>query len=394
MKSSRHLFNTLLIVLLFASFVYAEEDFDYKIKENETKLSDIKRQLQLIKTKKDSLKAEETQTLLTLNRMDEEIYLTDLLIKQLEKRNNLLALKVDTLSKEISSLEADLSKRREILKARVRDIYKKGKISTFELVFTATSFADLSQRVKYMSVMAKQDKRLYDKVKKIQSLLTQRVRDIKTSREELDKVKGEVEAEKTKLQSDIDGKKKFLKQLSSEQQKQTNIESELKKSEESLQYLINKLRVAQKKIDKKRDVKEGSHYFDKNKGKVIWPASGKIISGFGNVRHPKYQTKTLNNGIDILVAIGDPIYAVYDGDVIYADKFLGYGNVIMIDHGNGYYTLYSHLSSVDVVINQPVLMGEVIGKGGDTGSLSGPMLHFEVRKDGKPLNPANYLKKK
>lgn len=394
MKSSRHLFNTLLIFLFFASFVYAEEDFDYKIKENETKLSDIKRQLQLIKTKKDSLKAEETQTLLTLNRMDEEIYLTDLLIKQLEKRNNLLALKVDTLSKEISSLEADLSKRREVLKTRVRDIYKKGKISTFELVFTAKSFADLSQRVKYMSVMAKQDKRLYDKVKKIQSLLTQRVKDIKTSREELDKVKGEVEAEKTKLQSDIDGKKKFLKQLSSEQQKQTNIESELKKSEESLQYLINKLRVAQKKIDKKRDVKEGSHYFDKNKGKVIWPASGKIISGFGTVRHPKYQTKTLNNGIDILVSVGDPIYAVYDGDVIYADKFLGYGNVIMIDHGNGYYTLYSHLSSVDVVINQPVLMGEVIGKGGDTGSLSGPMLHFEVRKDGKPLNPANYLKKK
>ncbi|MGE3063517.1 MAG: murein hydrolase activator EnvC [bacterium] len=394
MKLSKNLFSVFFLILLFASLVYAEEDFDYKIKENETKLSDIKRQLQLIKTKKDSLKAEETQTLLTLNRMDEEIYLTDLLIKQLEKRNTLLTLKVDTLSKEILSLEADLAKRREVLKVRVRDIYKRGKINTFELIFTAESFADLSQRVKYLSVIAKQDKRLYDKVKKLQMLLTQRMKDIKTSSEDLVKVKGEVEAEKSKLQNDIDTKKRFLKQLSSEQQKQTNIESELKRSEESLQYLINKLRVAQKKIDKKRDVKEGSHYFDKNRGKIIWPASGKIISGFGTVRHPKYQTKTLNNGIDILVSIGDPIFAVYDGDVIYADKFLGYGNVIMIDHGNGYYTLYSHLSSIDVVINQPVLMGEVIGKGGDTGSLSGPMLHFEVRKDGKPLNPTNYLKKK
>lgn len=394
MKSSKHLFSLLFALLLAFTFVSAEEDFDYKIKENETKLSDIKRQLQLIKGKKDSLKVEETQTLLTLNRMDEEIYLTDLLIKQLVKRNELLTLKVDTLFKEISSLQVELEKRREVLKARVRDIYKRGKINTFELIFTSTSFADLSQRVKYMSVIAKQDKRLYDKVKKLQTILSQRMKDIKASSEELKKVQGEVEQEKSRQQAEVEAKKSFLKKISSEQQKQTSIENELKKSEESLQYLINKLRVAQKKIDKKRDVKDGTHYFDKNKGKVMWPASGKVLSSFGTVRHPKYQTKTLNNGIDISVAVGDPIYAVYDGDVIYADKFLGYGNVIMVDHGNGYYTLYSHLSSVDVVLNQPVLMGEVIGKGGDTGSLSGPMLHFEIRKDGKPLNPANYLKKK
>lgn len=394
MKSSKNLFSFIFLFFALALLVHAEEDFDYKIKENETKLSDIKRQLTLIKTKKDSLKAEETQTLLTLNRMDEEIYLTDLLIKQLETRNTLLTLKVDTLQKEIVSLQAELEKRRSVLKVRLRDIYKRGKINTFELIFTAESFADLSQRLKYMSVIAKQDKRLYDKVKKIQVILTQRLKDVKASGEQLAIVKKEVEEEKTKLQNDISSKKNFLKQISSEQQKQTKIESELKKSEESLQYLINKLRVAQKKIDKKRDVKEGTHYFEKNKGKVLWPASGKVISGFGTVRHPKYQTKTLNNGIDISVAVGDHIFTVYDGDVIYADKFLGYGNVIMIDHGNGYYTLYSHLSSIDVVINQPVLMGEVIGKGGDTGSLSGPMLHFEIRKDGKPLNPVNYLKKK
>lgn len=394
MKLSKNLFSLLLLFFIFTAIIYAEEDFEYKIKENETKLSDIKRQLSLIKSKKDSLKAEETQTLLTLNRMDEEIYLTDLLIKQLEMRNNLLTLKIDTLSKEILSLETEIEKRRGVLKIRVRDIYKRGKINTFELIFTATSFADLSQRLKYMSVIAKQDKRLFDKVKNLQSVLTQRLKDIKASSEQLALVKKEVEDEKTKLQNDIANKKTFLKQISSETQKQTNIENELKRSEESLQYLINKLRVAQKKIDTKRDVKEGTHYFEKNKGKVVWPAKGKIISAFGTVRHPKYQTKTLNNGIDIQVSIGDPIYAVYDGDVIYADKFLGYGNVIMIDHGNGYYTLYSHLSSIDVILNQPILAGEVIGKGGDSGSLSGAMLHFEIRKDGKPLNPMNYLKKK
>lgn len=394
MKYSRNLFSILICLFILPVFLFAQEDFDLKIRDNENKLTGIKKQLQQIKEKKDSIKEQETKTLLTLNRMDEEIYLTDLLIKQLENRDNLLTIKIDTLSKEIIVLEKDLKKRRDVLKLRIRDMYKRGKVHTFELVFTSKSFADLSRRLRYMTLVAKQDKRLLDKVKKIQNLLSSRVKDMNASREQLKVVRAEVENEKNKLASDVLNKKAFLKELSTETVKQNKIENELKKSEESLQYLINKLRVAQKKVDKKRDVKDGTHYFETKKGKIEWPASGKIISSFGTVRHPKYQTKTLNNGIDILVKIGDPIYAVYDGDIIYADKFLGYGNVIMIDHGNGYYTLYAHLSEINVVLNQPILMGEVIGKAGDSGSLSGPMLHFEFRKDGKPLNPLNYLKKK
>ncbi|HAF06854.1 MAG: Putative Murein hydrolase EnvC [candidate division TA06 bacterium 32_111] len=384
--------------LLFLSFIFsnlfAEDDIDRKINENEKKLNDLKKQLNQIKVKKDSLKVEETKTLFSLNKMDEEIYLTNLLIKQLETKDRLLALKIDTTEKELVKIQDELNDRKERLKNRVINIYKKGKIHTFEIVFTSKSFPDLAKRIRYLLLLAKQDKKLYDKVKKLQASYQMKLKEYNQSKEQLLLVKSEVEKEKIELQSKMEKKKRFLKSLQSEQKKQSEIEKELKKSQESLQYLINKLRIAQKKIDKKRDVSEGKHYFDLNKGKVIWPAKGKLISSFGSVMHPKYGTKTINNGIDIKVNIGDPIYAVYDGDIIYADKFLGYGNVIMIDHGNGYYTLYAHLSEIDVVLNQPVLTGELIGKGGDTGSLEGPVLHFEIRKDGKPLNPLNFLKKK
>jgi len=392
-KLSKLLINLFLLFLF--SFVFAQEDasFDVKIKENEKKLGSIRSQLTQIKTKKDSLNIQETKALLYLNRMDEEIYLTDLLLKQLNERDVLLTKRIDTLTVEISRKESELSKRKEVLKERVGDIYKKGKVHTFELVFTSKSFADLAQRMRFLTILAKQDKRLYDRIKKIQIQLSKNIDEMNTNREQLKKVRFEAENEKISLTNETMNKKAFIKQIAAERQKQNKLEDELKRSEESLQYLINKLRVAQRNVEKKRDVKDGTHYFDTHKGKLSWPAKGTVVSNFGTVRHPKYQTKTMNNGIDIKINIGDPVYSIYDGDVIYADKFLGYGNVIMIDHGNGYYTLYAHLSEINVILNQPILSGEIIGKGGDTGSLSGPILHFEIRKDGKPLNPTLYLKR-
>ncbi len=390
MKSLKFLFSiTFLVIFLF---VFSENTFENKIKENEKKLNKIKKELKVIKSKKDSIRKQKTKTLLVLNSMDEEIYLTDLLIKQLERKDSLLNLKIKKLNEDIDTLSIELEKRKEILRKRIRDIYKKGKVHTFEVVFSSSSFSDLTQKVRYLRTVARQDKKLFDRVKREQQMLAMRIEDFNNTKEQLELVKNEAEKEKQTLITEKQNKKNFLKELASEQKKQKKLEDELKKSEQSLQYLINKLQVAHRKVERKRDVAKGKHYFDTHKRKVMHPAKGKIISKFGTVRHPKYKTKTLNNGIDIKVKIGDPVYAVYDGDVIYADKFLGYGNVIMLDHGNGYYTLYAHLSEIDVILNQPVLMGEIIGKCGDTGSLSGPVLHFEIRKDGKPLNPLNYLK--
>lgn len=390
MKLSKILYS--IILLIFFVFATAQSSFQDKIKENENKLSEIKKQLATVKSKKDSINIQRSKTLLVLNRMDEEIYLTDLLIKELERRDSLLTHSIGKLEIDIDSLGEELDKRKVVLERRLLDMYKKGKIHTLEVIFNSSSFTDLSNRMKYLSTLARQDKILYDYVRKMQDVLTRRIEEFNLSKEQLGLVRVEAENEKRTLEIEKQNKESFLKQLSSEQQKQRNLEDELTKSMESLQYLINKLRVANTNIQTKRDVEEGQHYFDKNKKKVSWPMEGKIISKFGTVRHPKYNTKTLNNGIDIEGKKGDAIYAVYDGDVIYVDKFLGYGNVIMLDHGNGYYTLYAHLQEMNVILNQPVMAGEIIGTCGDTGSLSGPILHFEIRKDGKPLNPLNYLR--
>ncbi|RKX70886.1 peptidase M23, partial [candidate division TA06 bacterium] len=153
-----------------------------------------------------------------------------------------------------------------------------------------------------------------------------------------------------------------------------------------LQRIIQELETQRKK----QKVKEKS-YFGKLQKKLPWPIMGKVVSKYGRKKHPKYHTSTKNNGIDIKAPYNTPVAAVSYGEVAYADKFLGYGNVILIDHYGGYYTLYAHLSTMDVQVKDKVYQGEVIGRVGDTGSLKGSILHFEIRVNGKTVNPLNWL---
>ena len=129
------------------------------------------------------------------------------------------------------------------------------------------------------------------------------------------------------------------------------------------------------------------------KGQLPWPVRGKVIAGFGLQRNDQYGTQTRNNGIDIRTAAGKPVRAVADGKVIFRDWLTGYGNCVLLNHGDSYYTLYAHASEVTVVMGQTVRSGDVIARAGETGSLNGTKLHFEVRKGSNALNPRRWLGK-
>jgi murein DD-endopeptidase MepM/ murein hydrolase activator NlpD len=115
------------------------------------------------------------------------------------------------------------------------------------------------------------------------------------------------------------------------------------------------------------------------RGRMPWPAPGKIKTRFGQHRHPEYGTVTMNSGVDIDARLGEPVRAVARGRVEYVSWLDGYGRTLIINHGGGYYTVYAHLSEVRVSETQTVLPGQAIGAVGDSGSLDGPKLHFEIR---------------
>jgi septal ring factor EnvC (AmiA/AmiB activator) len=128
------------------------------------------------------------------------------------------------------------------------------------------------------------------------------------------------------------------------------------------------------------------------RGRLAWPADGRVVAEYGPQVNPRFGTKTFRNGIDIEAIEGSNIAAVFPGHVVYTGWFRGYGNLIIVDHGGEYYTVYAHAADIRVTEGDEVKQGQIIGTVGDTGSLQGPRLYFEVRHEGKPQDPTQWLR--
>lgn len=127
------------------------------------------------------------------------------------------------------------------------------------------------------------------------------------------------------------------------------------------------------------------------RGTLPWPARGEVLQGFGPRRHARFGTLVPHNGIAIAAPAGADVRAIVDGKVIFADWFQGYGRTVILDHGAGFMTVQSHLSAVIVSVGQDIRQGQLLGLVGDSGSLEGVRLYFEIRREGTPEDPEGWL---
>ena len=133
----------------------------------------------------------------------------------------------------------------------------------------------------------------------------------------------------------------------------------------------------------------------KARGKLGFPlATGRIEAHFGRTTDPRFGTITLQRGIDVRAPLGTPVFAVWDGKVVHAGWFRGYGNLVIVDHGDGVFSLMAHLDQLERTVGEPVRAGDQVGTVGDTGSLKGAYLYFELRDGQKPLDPERWLLRK
>ena len=133
--------------------------------------------------------------------------------------------------------------------------------------------------------------------------------------------------------------------------------------------------------------------FAKYKGRLSWPVQGQLAGKFGPHKNEKLGTITNNPGIDIVAPRGRDVHVVLDGIVVAITWIPGYGNTIIVDHGDSYYTVYAHVDNIQVSMNGYVLRDQTLARVSDTGSLDGPRLHFEVWKGKNKVNPLKWLKK-
>ena len=345
------------VALLFIIFSVNSVDYKQKLKQVESKLEQARK-------KEKSLKDKERGILRILAEIDERINRARRKILQLKKRERTLVKELEYLEREKSSYDMRLEQRKSLFGNRISLTYKYG---------MTVSKNDLA----CMQYILDNDK---DKLIELQCL-TDSLKVKKTALElklaRLAKIRKEQEREKQIILKEKNRKVQILKELRNKKTKQHKLIMELEAAQLRLEQLIAELSKHRK-----------THGFKE----IIWPVQGEIVSRFGEVRDPVYGTKLVNNGINIKANLGAPVHAVSDGKVIYAERFLGYGNLIIIDHENGFYTLYGYLSDILVNKGEAVKKGEIIGKVGSPGPTLDSSLYFEIRENGKAIDPLKLLR--
>jgi len=212
----------------------------------------------------------------------------------------------------------------------------------------------------------------------------------KTDKLRVLKMELEKNAGKVKLKENEIGEKKREKEL---------ILSSVRNEKNSRQKMISELKEASRKLlEIIRESSRTNDYTAKGfgllKGKLLWPAEGRIAIPYGSQRDPQFDTPVFRNGIHIQTEPSADARAVYSGKVIFAEWFKGFGQLVIINHGSGYHTLYGNLSEIFSHVGDIIKENHIIGKVGTSGIINAPGLYFEIRYNGKPLDPVQWLKRK
>ena len=282
---------------------------------------------------------------------------------------------------ELQKIEDELEDKVKILNNRVASIYKNGKGSILEILLNTESFIEFVSRLKLMNILAEQDGEIIQVIKDKKNVTLNIKKTIVDLREKEEEHKEKV----LKLVAQAEQKKLEVDEICDEMK---SLLSKTRANKNALIQMEKQLEIRESEISR---ILESYKYGSAPSGRLMWPAAGKLISGFGYRTHPIFGTRRFHSGIDLAAPYGTLVKAADGGQIIQAGYFGGYGYSIMVYHGGGFATWYAHLSSVNVSMGQFVQRGQVIGLVGATGWATGPHLHFEVRINGNPQNPLGYL---
>ncbi|MDD3806443.1 MAG: peptidoglycan DD-metalloendopeptidase family protein [Candidatus Marinimicrobia bacterium] len=392
-----------VIFLFLGSFLGAQDfqDFDRKIDQQNKNLEQVSHEIEKIQKEIKTKSHEELTYLDELEYLDHQIALIDRRISTQQQQLNVRQEKVALLKKNKAHHESQKDKLIDRYKKRVVRFYTTHTDDMLSMILTKDNMQQLFYRVKYFNAINTADKKLYKDILALIEQIEKETQEIQKEELEIQKTLATLEKEAYSYRT---MKKERAEKLNRVKSDQKMLLQDLEAKESSrieLQQLIAGMRTQQKErmreLERQRNLRAVSlsrpEYptFSSGKGKLPWPVQGTVVSRFGRQVHPVLKTETENNGIDIKAPEKTPVIAVMDGLVTRVTWLRGYGNTIIIMHGEDYYTVYSHIGGIRVSENEYVEAGQVIAEVSDNGSLQGTMLHFEIWDSRQKLNPEEWL---
>jgi septal ring factor EnvC (AmiA/AmiB activator) len=375
-------FSSLLCALCFVPFV----SYCYAASPEE-EYQKIQKDIKTHKEKLDKVKSRERSILSDIEKANREISHVEAELRKYRKKLATTESKISQVEAEISLTRSNIEKRKEWIKRKLRAMQKYGQSGDIVMLLSSTDdISQLMRRWKYLHYITTYEH-------KVLNTYEDNLKDLNEKEKQLLVLKGELKKNQEKVKHEektlVEKKKEKEMLLASVRKEEASYARMLKELKESSKRILEIIRKETEQVDTYH-----AKGFSVLKGRLPWPVDGKVAIPYGSQKDPLFNTPIFRSGIYIKTDNDLITKAVHRGKVVFAEWFKGYGQLVIVNHGDGYHTLYGSLSEIFSKVGDIITIGQTIGRVGNSGILNVPGLYFEVRYKGKALDPLQWLKKR
>lgn len=377
----------------------SQRDYNEELRYQNDAINKMKKEIEELSSKLRKANINETTTSKRITNLDEEIALVNKLIQSLKKEETSNRNKVNVLKDRIKTKEDELELLRTRYEQRIINTYQKGRVSDLEKVLSSTSWRQAVYRTQYLKIISTIEQKMTKDIENILLAINKDKLKLESLLRQSISLKRDKQKQMTSLRKMRIKREKELNRIRQDKSALANYMQEKSAGVKQLESIIKKVLEDKARFEREERIRQQQQAlktkeFNLLKGQLPWPTEGRVISKFGKQWNSRLKTTTDNPGIDIKGQPGSPIRSTMSGVVTTITYIRGYGTTVIIDHGGGFYTVYSHVTNIQTQVDSEVRSGDVIAYMGDSGSVNGSKLHFEVWGKGQKLDPEKWLIKK
>jgi septal ring factor EnvC (AmiA/AmiB activator) len=381
---SRHLLVALLALGLAPAPVARAGDVD---DERARELEEVRRAIEQRRERVEAFERRERGLLDTLEEVDRAASRLSREARVARRRAVEARAQLAALEGREEEIAARQARTRSAMSARAVALYKTGDAGPVTALFSAGNLQEFLARSRALRLLLDHDRTLLERYASDSDALVSTRRETRVAAAENERASAVAAARAQELAAEHDSKRLILGQVRQDRASERAALQELEAAALALEETLERLRGR----DRGGRGPSNAEPFASRQGRLALPVVAPVARGFGRVVDDEFRTETFRKGVDFAAAAGAAVRAVAPGEVRFAGWFRGYGRIVILDHGDGYFTVSGHLDAVDVAVGNMVGEGDDLGTVGETGSLSGPRLYFEIRQGAEPLDPAEWL---